>query len=101
LNADSIQSIYDSIDQDFKDLPQARALVARRAIDAYKVDEEGYAMGMAETVKAFWKSCEEGSVTMWELFVENMEAEYQKTQEENLVRWRVEVCSDLSCDLKS
>ncbi|KAF8928593.1 U3 small nucleolar RNA-associated protein 6-domain-containing protein [Dissophora ornata] len=84
LKGDSIQYIYDSIHQDFKDLPEARALVARRAIDAYKVDEEGYALGVAETVKEFWQSCEEGDAKMWELFVENMEAEYYKTQEENL-----------------
>ncbi|KAF9179363.1 U3 snoRNP protein [Haplosporangium sp. Z 11] len=84
LQEDSIKVIYDSIDQDFKHLPEARALVARRSIDAYKVDEEGYAAGVADTVKAFWNICEEGDVKMWEIFVENMEAEYQRTQEENL-----------------
>ncbi|KAF8964000.1 U3 snoRNP protein [Entomortierella lignicola] len=84
LKEDSIQYIYETIEQDFKDLPDARALVARRAIDAYKVDEEGYARGVAETVKAFWQICEESNAKAWELFVENMEAEYRKTQEENL-----------------
>ncbi|KAF9114901.1 U3 snoRNP protein [Mortierella sp. AM989] len=84
LKGDSIQYIYDTIEQDFKDLPEARALVARRAIDAYKVDEEGYARGVAETVKAFWQICEGGDAKVWALFVENMEAEYHKTQEENL-----------------
>ncbi|KAG0343041.1 U3 snoRNP protein [Podila humilis] len=84
LKEDSIQVIYDSIDEDFKDLPEARALVARRAIDAFKVDEEGYAKGLAETVKAFWSICESGQVSMWEQFVVNMQAEHQKTEEENL-----------------
>ncbi|KAG0370910.1 U3 small nucleolar RNA-associated protein 6-domain-containing protein [Gamsiella multidivaricata] len=84
LKENSIQYIYDSIEQDFKNLPEARALVARRAIDAYKVDEEGYAKGVAETVKEFWQICENGGTKTWELFVENMEAEYHRTQEENL-----------------
>ncbi|KAF9916500.1 U3 snoRNP protein [Lobosporangium transversale] len=84
LNDDSIQYIYDSINADFKDLPEARALVARRAIDAYKVDEEGYVKGVGETVKAFWQLCDDNDPRMWKLFVENMEAEYQKTEEENL-----------------
>ncbi|KAF9962103.1 U3 snoRNP protein [Modicella reniformis] len=84
LKDDSIQYIYDSIEQDFKDMPEACALVARRAIDTYKVDEEGYAKGVGETVKVFWQNCEDGDAKIWELFVENMEAEYQKTQEENL-----------------
>ncbi|KAI1319436.1 U3 snoRNP protein [Mortierella claussenii] len=84
LKEDSIQYIYDSINQDFKDLPEARALVARRTIDAYKVDEEGYAKGLAETVKAFWDSCEGNDAKMWELFVENMATEHSKTEEENL-----------------
>ncbi|KAG0216542.1 U3 snoRNP protein [Mortierella sp. GBA30] len=84
LKTESIQVIYDSIDKDFHDLPEARALVARRAIDVYKVDEEGYAMGVAETVKEFWSACEGGNPRMWEMFVENMMAEHQKTQEENL-----------------
>jgi hypothetical protein len=85
LKEDSIQEIYDSIEQDFSNLPEARALVARRAIDAYKVDEEGYALGVAETVKGFWASCESGDVKMYELFVQNMTWEYRKTKEENLV----------------
>lgn len=86
LKEDSIQIIYDSINEDFKNLPEARALVARRAIDAFKVDEEGYAKGLAETVKEFWAICEGGDAGMWEQFVENMQAEYQKTEEDNLVR---------------
>ena len=85
LQEDSIQAIYDTIDRDFKGLPEARALVARRSIDAYKVDDEGYALGVAATVKEFWNCCEGGDVHMWELFVENMGEEHQKTQEENLV----------------
>lgn len=85
LKDDSIQYIYDSIDQDFKDIPEARALVARRPIDAHKVDEVGYVKGVSETVKAFWEICEDGDIKLWELFVENMEEEYRKTQEENLV----------------
>ncbi|KAG0348325.1 U3 snoRNP protein [Podila minutissima] len=84
LKEDSIQIIYDSIGQDFQDLPEARALVARRAIDAFKVDEEGYAKGLAETVKEFWAICEGGDARMWEQFVENMQTEYQKTEEDNL-----------------
>ncbi|KAG0048132.1 U3 snoRNP protein [Gryganskiella cystojenkinii] len=84
LQEDSIQAIYDSIGQDFKDLAEARALVARRSIDACKVDEEGYAQGVAATVKEFWNCCENGDVQIWELFVENMGEEHQKTQEENL-----------------
>lgn len=86
LKEDSIQIIYDSINEDFEDLPEARALVARRAIDAFKVDEEGYAKGLAETVKEFWTMCEGSDAGMWEQFVENMQAEYQKTEEDNLVR---------------
>lgn len=85
LKEGSIQEIYDSIEKDFKDLPEARALVARRAIDAFKVDEEGYAMGVAETVKGFWAACESGDVKMVELFAQNMTWEYRKTKEENLV----------------
>ncbi|KAF9146480.1 U3 snoRNP protein [Mortierella sp. GBA39] len=84
LKEDSIQEIYDSIEQGFKGLPEARALVARRAIDAFKVDEEGYAMGVAETVKGFWAACESGDVKMVELFAQNMTWEYRKTKEENL-----------------
>ncbi|KAG0325842.1 U3 snoRNP protein [Dissophora globulifera] len=84
LKDDSIRQIYDSIYQDFKDVPEARAFVARRALDAHKVDEEGYAQAVAESVKEFWQSSEEGNPRTWELFVENMKAEYQKTQEENL-----------------
>lgn len=88
LRVDSIQEIYDSIEQDFKELPEARALVARRAIDAYKVDEEGYALGVAETVKGFWEACESRDVKMFELFVQNMTWEHRKTKEENLVCWQ-------------
>ncbi|KAK3815275.1 MAG: U3 small nucleolar RNA-associated protein 6-domain-containing protein [Benniella sp.] len=84
LKDDSIQYIYDSIEQDFKDIPEARALVARRPIDAHKVDEVGYVKGVSETVKAFWEICEGGNIKLWELFVENMEEEYRKTQEDNL-----------------
>ncbi|KAF9283302.1 U3 snoRNP protein [Mortierella alpina] len=84
LNGESIQAIYDSIDQDFKDLPEARALVARRAIDAFNVDEEGYAKGVAVTVKEFWNACEGGDPKLWEIFAQNMVAEYHRTQEENL-----------------
>lgn len=85
LKEDSIQEIYDSIEKDFKELPEALALVARRAIDAYKVDEEGYALGVAETVKGFWAACESKDVKMFELFVQNMTWEHRKTTEENLV----------------
>ncbi|KAF9419542.1 U3 snoRNP protein [Entomortierella beljakovae] len=84
LKEDSIQYIYDTIEEDFKDLPEARALVARRTIDAQKVDEEGYVQGVAESVKAFWKVCEGGNPNIWALFIENMKAEYNKTQEDSL-----------------
>ncbi|KAF9429964.1 U3 snoRNP protein [Podila epigama] len=84
LKEDSIQIIYDSIARDFQDLPEAKVLVARRAIDAFKVDEEGYAVSLAETVKEFWAICQNENTREWELFVENMQMEHQKTNEENL-----------------
>ncbi|KAF9164975.1 U3 snoRNP protein [Actinomortierella ambigua] len=84
LQEDSIRIIYDSIAEDFSSLPEARALVARRPIDDAGVDTEGYAIAVAESVKEFWKACDEGKAEMWEKFVENMGAEHQKTQEENL-----------------
>ncbi|KAG0230058.1 U3 snoRNP protein [Actinomortierella wolfii] len=84
LQEDSLNTIYDSIAKDFPTLAEARALVARRPIDNAGVDTENYAPAVAESVKEFWKACDEGTAEMWEKFVENMGAERQKTQEENL-----------------
>ncbi|KAG0226056.1 U3 snoRNP protein [Actinomortierella wolfii] len=84
LQEDSLNTIYDSIAKDFPKLAEARALVARRPIDNAGVDTENYAPAVAESVKEFWKACDEGTAEMWEKFVENMGAERQKTQEENL-----------------